>query len=75
MFRSFKEDFCEVIAGELALRLQEWRSHMAIGYRTAAEAWDGGQIITGHDVRISLWNGALRASFFPHRTERGHRCT
>lgn len=72
LFRSFKDDVRKLVAGDLALRLQEWRwhynfarPHMAIGYRTPAEAWDGRCKSTGPGVQISLWKGALRTYFFP----------
>ena len=61
-----------MVAGDLALRLRQWRwhynfarPHSGIGHRTPAEAWDGGRKATGVPVRISLWDGALRAYFFP----------
>lgn len=71
-FRSFKDDVHNVLAGDLAKRPQEWRwiynfarAHSGIGYRTPAEAWDGKRKSIGEPARISLWNGALRAHFFP----------
>ena len=61
LFRTFKEDFRKVVAGDLALRLREWRwhynfarPHMAISYCTPAEAWDGRCKATGPGVQFCL---------------------
>lgn len=71
-FRSFKNDWRKVIAGDLQTLLDQWRwmynfarPHIGVDYRTPAEAWMGKPRTLGTGGRISLWNGALRAYYFP----------